>query len=122
MSRPEPITLRGTHETLVPLPKQYHDDLVEAVKDGELWKLWCTVVPEPGKLRVEIHRRLALRAKGAMLPIAVISDSLGNRIRHESSCSYRSDNIIWWQRWLLKLCECQGLISSDTDSESFLCD
>jgi N-acetyltransferase len=71
MPRPEPITLRGTHAVLEPLTPAHHDDLVEAVQDGELWKLWYTVIPEPAKMRSEIDRRLDLQAKGAMLPFAV---------------------------------------------------
>ncbi|MGZ4842847.1 MAG: GNAT family N-acetyltransferase, partial [Candidatus Angelobacter sp.] len=40
MPWPEPITLRGAHAVLEPLSFAHHDDLIEAVKDGELWKLW----------------------------------------------------------------------------------
>jgi RimJ/RimL family protein N-acetyltransferase len=71
MPWPEPITLRGTHAILEPLSRAHHDDLVEAVKDGELWKLWYTVVPEPEQMLTEIDRRLDRQAKGAMLPFAV---------------------------------------------------
>jgi RimJ/RimL family protein N-acetyltransferase len=63
--------LRGKHVLLEPLSLAHHDDLVEAVRDGELWKLWYTVIPEPGKMREEIERRLDRQAKGAMLPFAV---------------------------------------------------
>ena len=67
----EPVTLRGTHATLVPLSHDHHDDLVEAVKDGELWTLWYTTVAEPAKMRAEIDRRLGLAAKASMLPFTV---------------------------------------------------
>ena len=72
MSWPEPITLRGTHAVLEPLAHAHHNDLVEAVQDGELWKLWYTIIAEPGKMAAEIDRRLDLQAKGSMLPFAVI--------------------------------------------------
>jgi RimJ/RimL family protein N-acetyltransferase len=72
MSWLEPITLRGTHVILEPLSQTHHDDLVEAVQDGELWKLWYTIIPEPAKMRAEIDRRLDLQAKGMMLPFAAI--------------------------------------------------
>ena len=49
----------------------HHDDLVEAVQDGELWKLWYTVIPEPAQMKAEIERRLDRQAKGGMLPFAV---------------------------------------------------
>ena len=71
MPWPAPITLRGTHAVLEPLSPDHHDDLVEAVQDGELWKLWYTVIPEPHKMRAEIDRRLDRQTKGAMLPFAV---------------------------------------------------
>lgn len=67
-----PITLNGTHVRLEPLSQSHHDELVEAVRDGELWKLWYTSVPAPENMRAEIDRRLGLQDKGAMLPFAVI--------------------------------------------------
>jgi N-acetyltransferase len=69
----EPITLRGSHAILEPLTEAHHDDLVEAVKDGELWKPWFQIVVEPSRMRAEIGRRLALLAAGAMLPFTVMS-------------------------------------------------
>jgi N-acetyltransferase len=73
----EPITLSGAHVALVPLSDSHHDDLVEAVRDGELWNLWYTIIPEPAKMRAEIERRLALQGKGAALPFAVLQPSTG---------------------------------------------
>ncbi len=77
MPWPAPITLRGRYAILEPLSQTHHDDLVEAVKDGELWKLWFTVVPEPAKMKAEIERRLERQAKGAMLPFAVRETATG---------------------------------------------
>ncbi|MGZ4879308.1 MAG: GNAT family N-acetyltransferase, partial [Candidatus Angelobacter sp.] len=71
MPWPEPITLRGAHAVLEPLSFAHHDDLIEAVKDGELWKLWYTVIPEPSQMKAEIERRLDRQSKGGMLPFAV---------------------------------------------------
>jgi len=64
--------LRGTHAELVPLSPEHHDALVEAVKDGELWKLWYTVVPAPDAMAAEIARRLDLQERGMMLPFMVV--------------------------------------------------
>lgn len=72
MSWPEPITLRGRHATLEPLSHARAGELVEAVNDGALWKLWYTSVPPPEKMAKEIDRRLGLQAAGSMLPFAVI--------------------------------------------------
>jgi N-acetyltransferase len=67
----EPVSLRGAHARLEPLSQDHCDGLTEAVKDGELWKLWYTSVPKPEDMRKEIDRRLALQAAGAMLPFTV---------------------------------------------------
>jgi len=74
----EPTTLQDHHVCLVPLSDAHHDDLVEAVKDGDLWKLWYTTIPEPAAMRAEIDRRLDLQLKGSMLPFAVL-DTATNR-------------------------------------------
>lgn len=75
MTWPTPITLTGAHARLEPLSQSHHDELVEAVRDGELWNLWYTYVPTPDKMRAEIDRRLDLREKGSMLPFAVIDQT-----------------------------------------------
>ena len=71
MPWPDPITLRGQHAHLEPLAHQHHDGLVEAVKDGELHKLWYTSVPTAEGMTKEIDRRLGLQASGSMLPFTV---------------------------------------------------
>jgi RimJ/RimL family protein N-acetyltransferase len=68
----EPIMLHGPHARLSPLSPDHHDGLVEAVTDGELWKLWYTSVPKPEYMAQEIERRLALQAAGTMLPFTVV--------------------------------------------------
>jgi len=67
-----PLTLQGPHAWLAPLSVQHHDDLVEAVRDGELWNLWYTFIPRPEGVRAEIERRLGLQAQGSMVPFAVL--------------------------------------------------
>jgi RimJ/RimL family protein N-acetyltransferase len=67
----EPITLQGLHARLEPLSHDHHDGLVEAVKDGDLWKLWYTFVPKPEEMKKEIDRRLGLQKTGSMLPWTV---------------------------------------------------
>jgi RimJ/RimL family protein N-acetyltransferase len=67
----EPVTLRGSHARLEPLSQNHHEGLVEAVKDGDLWKLWYTFVPKPEEMKKEIDRRLGLQQAGSMLPWTV---------------------------------------------------
>ncbi|MDP9888873.1 hypothetical protein J2X98_002466 [Pseudarthrobacter enclensis] len=64
----EPLTLTGRYVILEPLAEEHHDGLVEAARDGGLWKLWYTSVPAPGAMAAEIRRRLALQEQGSMLP------------------------------------------------------
>ena len=68
---PEPIELRGQHASLQPLAREHHDGLVDAVRDGELWKLWYTSIPAPERMAAEVERRLGLQAQGSMLPFTV---------------------------------------------------
>jgi RimJ/RimL family protein N-acetyltransferase len=67
----EPVTLSGPYAQLKPLSRDHVDGLTEAVRDGELWKLWYTSVPRPEEMAREIDRRLGLQASGAMLPFTV---------------------------------------------------
>ena len=71
MPWPEPVTLRGEHARLEPLSHDHLAGLVEAVKDGELFKLWYTAVPKPDDMGKEIDRRLGLQKSGSMLPFTV---------------------------------------------------
>jgi N-acetyltransferase len=67
----EPLTLSGQYARLEPLSHAHHDGLAEAVKDGDLWKLWYTAVPAPENMTKEINRRLGLQEAGSMLPFTV---------------------------------------------------
>ncbi|MFJ4172042.1 GNAT family N-acetyltransferase [Paenarthrobacter sp. NPDC089714] len=80
MSTLEPITLTGTFVTLEPLRTDHLDGLVDAARDGELWKLWYTSVPTPEGMAAEIERRLALQESGSMLPFATRLNSTGKLI------------------------------------------
>lgn len=80
MTWPKPVTLQDSAVSLVPLSHAHHDDLVEAVKDGELWTLWYTLIPTPDKMTAEIDRRLGLLEKGSMLPFTVIDRASGKAV------------------------------------------
>jgi N-acetyltransferase len=66
-----PVTLHGPQAQLKPLSHDHISGLTEAVKDGELWKLWYTSIPRPEDMAKEIGRRLGLQALGTMLPWTV---------------------------------------------------
>lgn len=75
-----PVTLTGQYATLVPLAPEHHDDLVDAVRDGELWKLWYTAIPTPEGMQAEIRRRLDLQSKDSMLPFAIVDNASGKAV------------------------------------------
>ena len=75
MSWPAPVELRGEHAALVPLAPEHQPGLIDATRDGELWKLWYTAVPSPEGMAAEIKRRLTLQASGSMLPFTVLGAS-----------------------------------------------
>ncbi|HTK35057.1 MAG TPA: GNAT family protein [Caulobacteraceae bacterium] len=72
-----PVALAGRHVRLEPLSRDHHDGLVEAVRDGEPWRLWYTSVPPPEGMGQEIERRLGLQAAGSMLPFTVFDAPTG---------------------------------------------
>jgi RimJ/RimL family protein N-acetyltransferase len=72
MSWPTPVTLHGTHVRLEPLSAARLDQFIDAVRDGELWKLWYTMIPPPENMAKEIESRLKQQHAGSMLPFAVI--------------------------------------------------
>lgn len=79
MGWPDPVTLAGSHATLVPLAMSHAPALADAVCDGELWTLWYTAVPSPERIAAEIDRRLALQAAGSMCPFTVL-DATGTPV------------------------------------------
>ena len=72
MSWPLPVTLVGQHARLLPLSGEHQAGLADAVRDGELWKLWYTTIPSAEGMAGEIARRLGLQTAGSMLPFTVL--------------------------------------------------
>jgi RimJ/RimL family protein N-acetyltransferase len=67
----KPATLEGNGVRLEPLSREHEKGLIEAAKDGKLWELFFTSVPEPDKTRAYIDAALEGQQKGEMLPWAV---------------------------------------------------
>nr|WP_298719608.1 GNAT family protein [uncultured Steroidobacter sp.] len=80
MPWPDPISLHGDSVFLEPLTLARHDELVEAVRDGELWNLWYTFIPSPEQMRADIEKRLEQQRKGTMLPFTVVSSETGKAV------------------------------------------
>lgn len=68
---PAPVTLEGRGIRLEPLHPDHAPAFAEAVRDGELWRLWFTAVPEPDKTEAYIASALDGQRAGHMLPWAV---------------------------------------------------
>lgn len=77
---PELFSVEGNHVSVVPLSMEHHADLVEAASDGELHRLWYTMIPGPENVGTEIERRLGLRKTGSMLPFAIIDKASGKAV------------------------------------------
>jgi RimJ/RimL family protein N-acetyltransferase len=76
-TRPAPLTLTGYGVRLEPLSLAHADGLDAAARDGELWNLRVTSVPEPGQTTAYIQTALDGLVAGHMLPFAVVDDTTG---------------------------------------------
>ena len=86
---PTPVTLRGTHATLVPLSAAHADGLAEAARDGELWKLWYTSVPGARRMaRRDRSAASACRRAARCCPSRVL-DASGAHRRHDDLHEHR---------------------------------
>ncbi|GAB2454684.1 GNAT family protein [Comamonas humi] len=70
----EPTTLRLNGIRLEPLGLQHEAGLTDAARDGELWKIRVTSVPEPENVRAYIETALAT---GNRLAFAVVDEASG---------------------------------------------
>lgn len=75
----QPVTLAGRHATLRPLQASDAPALADAVRDGDLWKLWYTAPPAPDDTERWITQALGLQAAGIALPFAVL-DATGTLV------------------------------------------
>ncbi len=66
---PAPVTLTGQHVTLAPLTQAHCADLEQATADGDLHRLWYTMIPPPEGIAAEIDRR---NAQPDMLAFAIL--------------------------------------------------
>ena len=74
---PSPIVLKGEYLILKPMEASYVEDFKEVVTDGELWKLWYTLVPSPEKMNEWIQQSIAEQQQGVSVPFAVARKSDG---------------------------------------------
>ena len=72
-----PVMLEGHGVRLEPLGPVHAPAFAEAVRDGELWRLWFTGVPDPDHVTPYIESALEGQRSGSMLPWAVRELSTG---------------------------------------------
>lgn len=83
----QPVTLTGEHVILEPLSLEHLDGIKEAVKDGELWKLWFTSVPSPETAEATIKTALELRENAGWMPFVVREKSTRQIIGSTRYCN-----------------------------------
>ena len=71
MINPQPVTLERNNIRLEPLTLAHDDELTTAGADGDLWKLWVTVVPTRDEAHAYLADALKGQQEGHMLPWAV---------------------------------------------------
>lgn len=67
----KPVTLKGEYATLEPLSTEHIDELGEASKDGELWKLWFTGVPSPETAESHVKEALEMFDNRTAMPFII---------------------------------------------------
>lgn len=68
---PEALTLEGEQVRLEPLVAAHAEGLAAAIQDGELHRLWYTIVPAPVEVPAWIEASLQTQAAGRALPFVV---------------------------------------------------
>jgi RimJ/RimL family protein N-acetyltransferase len=102
-----PVTLTLSDIRLEPLSASHADGLAAAVRDGRLWELWFTVVPEPTAMAAYIDRALEGQRAGHMLPWAVrdlrTGDIVGSTRYHDIVAAI--DRVEIGYTWYAKRCQ-----------------
>lgn len=74
----EPVTLEGNFVRLEPLTIKHRDGLRDAIVDGELWKLFVTMVPHMDNIDDFIGNALVAHEAGDGIAFATIDKRSGN--------------------------------------------
>jgi len=76
----EKVTLEGDHVRLEPLSETHRDGLIDAVSDGELWKLFVTLVPRVEGIDVFIANAVEAHSNADGLAFATIDKASGRAV------------------------------------------
>ena len=68
----EPVTLTGCQWVILePMELRHEAELVEAAKDGQLWKLWYTAIASPDAVKGYMDDTLKMRDELGAMPFIV---------------------------------------------------
>ncbi|NRB53211.1 MAG: GNAT family N-acetyltransferase [Saprospiraceae bacterium] len=87
-----PITLESKNLRLLPLSLQYKEDLLNAARDGELWKLWYTSVPSEETIDQYLATALQQHQDKVSLPFVVVNKATDSIIGSTRYCNIDSSN------------------------------
>lgn len=73
----EPVVLEGNHVRLEPLDGRHKEGLCRAISDGELWKIFVTIVPHTNDIDQFLANAKSAHERGEGLAFAII-DKSGN--------------------------------------------
>ena len=88
----KPVILKGKHATLEPLKLSHTEDLIEAAKDGQLWKLWYTGIPSPETAKEYVADALSMYEKHSAMPFIVRENKDGTIIGSTRFCNIDETN------------------------------
>ena len=88
----EPVVLEGRHVRLEPMEPAHAPGLVQAVRDGELWKLWFTGAPAPESIDEHVALMLERRQLRTFLPFVVRLAGSGEVVGQTTFCNVDHDN------------------------------
>ena len=76
----EPVVLEGQHVRLEPLYESHKDGLCRAISDGELWKIFVTIVPHSDDIGQFFSNAKAAHERGEGLAFATIVKEGGDQV------------------------------------------
>lgn len=87
-----PVVLEGRHVRLEPMEAVHAPALADAVRDGELWKLWYTSAPKPEAIDEHVDLMLKRREARTFLPFVVRLVATGEVVGQTTFCNVDHDN------------------------------
>ena len=75
-----PVVLEGKYVRLEPLEGRHREGLCQAISDGELWKIFVTIVPHPGEIDQFLANAKSAQERGDGLAFATIAKGGNDQI------------------------------------------